>query len=140
MTRLRGFLAIVVMLMMLGASSQTAVCELMCGLHVGDDCHLATPSGTAHVEGPHAHCGHQMSRMQQTGHEAEACGDTDCGHASIPDFVKGDSTLSHAFSVEWVVVDVVPVVLRAVPTGGSMVRPPPLLLGGVDPLSVSLRV
>ena len=137
---LRGLLAVVVTLLMLGASSQAAVCELMCGLHVEESCHLATSTGAAQMEGPHAHCSHGMGAMQRVGHEAVARGDDSCNHASIPDFVKGGSPAGHFDAVQWVVVDVVQVVGRVLDGGGRAVGRPPLLLGGVDPLSVSLRV
>ena len=137
--RLRGLLAIVVTLLMLGASSQAAVCELMCGLHVGDDCHLALSGGVEQMEGPHAHCGHEMGRMQQAGPEVVACDDAGCSHASIPDFVKGSSTAQWSVG-QWVVVDVVPVGLKVLGGSGGVVGRPPLLVGWVDPLSVSLRV
>jgi len=139
MTWLRGLLAIVVTLLMVGASSQAAVCQLTCGLHVGDDCHLAASSGAAQMEGPPENCAHEMGGMQQAGHEAVACCDASCSHASIPDFVKSGSTATHVAVVEWV-VEPVPVGLKVLGGSESVVGRPPLLLGGVDPLSVSLRV
>jgi hypothetical protein len=127
-------------MLVVGASSQAAVCELACGLHVGDGCHLAASSGGTEMEGPHAHCGHGMGMMQQAGHEAVACGDATCSHASIPVFVKSGSSAALIAGVQWVVVMSVPVELKVRVGSGDVVGGPPLSPGGVGLESVSLRV
>jgi uncharacterized protein involved in copper resistance len=162
LTRLKNVLAMAVALFVLGASSQAAVCELACGLQVHPAaCHAAMEaSGSAmagmitehaemeHMAGmSHEHCSHSMAKPAMPGmvHSVSSLPDGVCNHEAVSalDVSKADksgvSTLSFA-AVQWHTVAVVPVDFT-VPAGYRYAdQRPPLVLGGIDPLVVSLRV
>ncbi len=58
LSRLKPILALLIAMVVCGASSQAAVCELSCGLDAkGMACHMAAPSQkTAMQPMPHEHC------------------------------------------------------------------------------------
>jgi hypothetical protein len=90
----------------------------------------------------HTHCEHGMDAAMAHGMTdvAANCGDGSCSHTSMPVLAKGGSSAAQYFAVQWMTVEVVPVVLRVTGGGVGAVSRPPLLPGGVDPLLVSLRV
>jgi hypothetical protein len=132
----------VVALVVLGASSQAAVCELACGPQVSAvSCSAAMRHSEAMVMS-HGHCSHAMGMASMHGAVQSVGGfhAGSCGHVSVPVFAKGGSGVVHFSAVQWVLVGVVPVD-RALTGGAAGVGGrPPLVPVGVDPLVVSLRV
>ena len=94
------------------------------------------------MEMTHSQCGHEMGVSSTHGmlDSASMCGDGSCSHTSLPVLAKGGSSVAQFSAAEWAVVEVVPVVLQVTGGGLVVVRRPPLLPSGVDPLLVSLRV
>ena len=86
------------------------------------------------------HCSHAMASMQTAMLSLGGAKTESCGHALVPVFAKGGSSVVTFSAVQWVVVGVVPV--DGVLTGGDVGfgGRPPLVPVGVDPLVVSLRV
>jgi hypothetical protein len=133
-------LVVVVALFVLGASSQAALCELACGPQVATmRCNAAAGHSEAMVMS-HGHCSHGMSAMLGAAQSVGGFCAGGCGHASVPVFAKGGSGVAAFSGVQWVVVGVVPVDVTLMGRGVGVGGGPPLVLGGVDPLVVSLRV
>ena len=135
--RLRGLLAVVVALVVLGASSQAAVCELACGLQVEEmSCHAAAsdPEADSAAMGlSHAHCSHGMgaSATQQVARVAADCDDASCGHAAMPMLVKRSSTTAASAAVQWAAVAVVQSEPDLTNWGVGVGKRPPSRPGGV---------
>jgi hypothetical protein len=162
LNRFQRVLAVMVALFVLGASSQAAVCELACGLQVHPAaCHASMeasastmPGMTAdhpaieHMAGmSHEHCSHgmAMSAMRGVMHSVNSLADGACSHTEVSAFdvsktgKAGAASVSFA-AVQWIAVAVVPIDLTLPVSYASAGKRPPLVLGGVDPLVVSLRV
>jgi hypothetical protein len=151
-TRIKNVLVMLVAVLLLGASSQAAVCELACGLQMQAAECAATSAGmsmsmpAAHGDGmgpmDHSHCAHgmQMSTQQAVLHHVGECHDGGCSHAQVVAFDKaGTSSVSFA-AFHWVTVAVVSIDL-SLPTHYVGVGERPLFQSAAaDPLVVSLRV
>ena len=134
-------LVLLVVLFVLGASSQAAVCELACGPQVA----VMHCNAAAHSEAmvmSHGHCSRAMGMASMLGAAQSVGGFSagSCGHVSLPVFAKGGSGVVQFSGVQWVLVGVVPVDVTLMGGGVGVGGRPPLVRGGVDPLVVSLRV
>jgi hypothetical protein len=140
MTRLRDVLVMVVALFVLGASSQAAVCELVCGPQVAAmQCSTSAMDHSDAMVMSDGHCTHGMASMQMAD-SVNAAPAESCGHAVVPVFAKGGSSFVVFSAVHWVLVGVVPVDRVLTGSGVGVSGRPPILSVGVDPLVVSLRV
>jgi hypothetical protein len=87
MSRLKPILSVLLALVVCGASSQAAVCELSCGLDArGMACHMAPPSQQASMEMQHGHCSPemQMSSNTDSGIQIGSMHSAACGHTFSP--------------------------------------------------------
>ncbi len=161
--RIQHVLTMVIALFFLGASSQAAVCELACGLQVHPAaCHAgmeatsnsaampgmgAHPSATKPMAGmEHAHCSHSMTMSVSVSatpaltHSVSNFVAGSCSHTAVAAFDKsGASSLTFA-AVQWITVATVPFDRTLPASYAGAGKRPSLVLAGVDPLAVSLRV
>jgi hypothetical protein len=160
-TRIKDVLVMMVAVLLLGASSQAAVCELACGLQMqAAECSMSSagmsmsmstaPGATApgaalsiHQMGAmdHSHCAHGMAMSPQVVvHQVSECHDGGCSHAQIEAFDKaGTSSLSFAV-VTWVTVEAVVVDLNLPAHRVGVGERPLFRSAAADPLIVSLRI
>jgi hypothetical protein len=166
-TRIQHVLTMVIALFFLGASSQAAVCELACGLQVHPAaCHagmeatsvsaampgmVAHPSAKAPKAGmEHAHCSHAITMSASVSvsvsatsgllHNVSSSVSGSCSHTAVAAFDKSGASSPTFAAVQWITVSVVPFDRMLPASYAGAGKHPSLVLAGVDPLVVSLRV
>ena len=144
MSRLKPMFFVLLALIVCGASSQAAVCELSCGLDVrGMACHMAAASQKASMQAmPHGHCGASMLMDSDAGSQTAVSSlhGMACGHVSSP-AVENKATAKAHIELSAMLLfadrpgtDTLPRVMAF-----SERRPPPLIAASSTPLT-ALRV
>ena len=153
-TRIKNVLVMVVAILLLGASSQAAVCELSCGLQMQASECAASMSGmsgmpmgesVAHAPGAgmdHSHCAHgmQATARQAVLHHLGECHDGGCSHVQVGAFDKSSGTSLSFAAVTWIAVALVPLDPGLTRNARRMAERPLFQSAAADPLVVSLRV
>jgi hypothetical protein len=150
--RLKSVLAMLMVLFILGASSQPALCELACGLGMhSSSCHSEDAAGASakaqDMPGmEHGHCGaasHKASELTQNAglarcsvHASEAA----CNHpAALATQASAPASIDQA-TIHWSVFGVVQPGSNTHSERSLLGATPPLRLAALDPLLVTLRV
>jgi hypothetical protein len=138
--RIKHGLVLLLALLVVGASSQAAVCELSCAARMqAGACHEAASVRQAASSQMSADCMTAMSAHKQ-GLSVEGGHDGSCNHPAAVAFEKGPSSERELHDVAWVVVDVLPVRMAStgrVGTAGENRRLRPVVS---TPRLVSLRI
>jgi hypothetical protein len=132
-----GFLLLIAFFVF-GASSQAAVCDLKCALQTQPGgCHAAAGVSQSPDAMDMSHCPESTPTGARcvTSHH-----DGNCSHPFVLALEKNTLSGARFGDMQWIVVEVRPVMtaLHGRDRVGS--KSPPLRLAGVDPLLVSLRV
>jgi hypothetical protein len=149
--RLHSVLTLLLACLMLGAATQSAICELACNLGGDIQCHgAAAVSGHSSSEGkamagmPQMHCsGMKNSRASNASIatvEIESGEGGQCKHPSPLAAVGSSSADESVAAVHWVVVAHVPLQTPTASVRFSANSSAPFYLRPVDPLLVTLRV
>jgi hypothetical protein len=147
-SRLQSVLAVLLACLMLGAGTQSAVCELACELGSNGQCHGASsvPSQSASTSGTMAgmHCSGMMSgrrsKTPTSGVQLENADGGSCDHPSSSVTLSSVTTSENVVAVHWIVVE--PVSLQATTAAyriAAKANAPPLPQA-VDSLFFALRV
>jgi hypothetical protein len=154
-TRIKNVLVMLVAVLLLGASSQAAVCELACGLQMqAAECSMSSSGmsmamSTAVHAAPmnqmggmdHSHCAHAMGMPPQVvAHQMSECHDGGCSHAQVAAFDKANASSVSFAAVTWVTVEAVVVDMNLPAHRVGVGERPLFRSAAADPLIVSLRV
>jgi hypothetical protein len=134
-SRLTNGLLLLMALVVLGASSQAAVCEVACATLAQSCC-----PGGADGSGPMAtaECSGSISSM--AGMSAHFRGESSCIHGLLLAVERNVSVGTRLNDVQWSVVEVLPVGVVVHGSEGIFRQRPRLRRHWIDPLVVSLRV
>jgi hypothetical protein len=154
-TRIKNVLVMLVAVLLLGASSQAAVCELACGVQMQAAGCSMTSAGmsmampaAAHTDSmnqmgamDHSHCAHGMALLPQVvAHQASECHDGGCSHVQVSAFAKAGTSSFSFMTVTWVTVEAVVVDMNLPAHRVGVGERPLFRSAAADPLIVSLRV
>lgn len=154
-TRIKNVLVMLVAVLLLGASSQAAVCELACGLPMQTaECPMTSPGmsmAMSATSGPvvhsqmgamdHSHCAHGMVMVPQAvAHQVSECHDGVCSHAQVAASDRAGVLDMSFAAVTWVTVGAVVVDLNLPAHRVGAGERPLFRSAAADPLVVSLRV
>jgi len=154
-SRLKSVLTLLLSCLLLGASSQAAVCELACDLGSTVTCHgVATESMSSSTrqiamrDASPMHCAGGMSSMSRHAADTDATGDVRvgalgdgrCTHPSQIAVVNSATPNNSFAAIHWIEFETIP--LQPVVSGSrsSMASKPPPLRNAADPLLIALRV
>jgi hypothetical protein len=150
MDRLRDLVVLLVALLVFGASSQSAVCEVECAMEVSPaGCssatspgqHLTTSSADG-MDGSPSHCSRTKtaSHRGDSAHGSEQQDGDCCKQASV--WMSGETRAmtSGPRASQRTVVEVLPIALALCGSHARATETPPLRPLSADPLSVILRV
>lgn len=139
---LRNVLAMGVALLVLGSSSQAAVCELACGLptavcHRADQVIVSVESHDGMAMGGDCNHDEMKDAAVPVGTDgAASCTQQSCGHVAPTVFEKTGIAPSFAPVMQWVTASGVP--FHVVTVHGR--TRPPLLVSSAGPPATSLRI
>ena len=144
--RLRNTLAVLVMLLVCGASCQSAVCEIACVLK-GQNllCHASIPARAAaqsdEMDMSGADCAHMaIPPAQSNDFSASSCHDGSCNHLLAWASEKSVPTDAPLETTHDVVVYSVSIELALSARELIATKSPPISLASIDPLHLGLRV
>jgi hypothetical protein len=142
--RLRNGLALLIALLVFGASSQSAVCEISCALLTGTGGCLVVASSSARHDVMNMagmRCmGMAKSAMQDTSASIGIQMDGSCNHPFVLALGKNIANKTPFANMQWLVVDVLPLQTTLFGRDRITIKIPPLRSAAINPLLISLRV
>ena len=142
--RLKPMLSVLLTLLLCGASSQSAICELSCRLASEPECHIAAPSHESATTGitSHNRCSAPMQAAPEMGKRQMICSRHGflCGHSSLPAVVEQFAVQHQSTGLELVLSVRLPAERSVFRTAVLLRKRPPPVLGAPNPLIASLRI
>ncbi len=144
LSKLKPVLAVLLALFVCGASLQSVVCELSCGLEAqGTNCHMAASSQPEAIQAmPHGHCSPARQAAVDKGKDTSVSSrhPAGCGHSVSPAIENSVGSKSVFAVLQWSLFKAASAEPFTPHHTALPHRRPPPLLASVTPRLINLRV